>query len=59
MHLYEAAEAFHASPNPETAKVYETLAISYYTAMIICKDELENILWLVLAFLETKQGPLA
>jgi hypothetical protein len=55
---YHAA-AFHDFPCRATAQRYEAVAISYAAAMVIHIEELENILSLLLPYLETKQGPLA
>lgn len=55
---YHAA-AFHDFPCRATAVRYEAVAIAYCNAMVIRVEELENIISLLLPFLETKQGPLA
>lgn len=57
--LDDAATAFHDNPTRATALRYEAIAIAYCNAMVISPDELENILWLVVNFLETKQGAFA
>lgn len=57
--LDDAATAFHDNPTETTALRYEAIAIAYCNAMVISPDELENILWLVVNFLETKQGAFA
>lgn len=55
---YHAA-MFHDFPCRATAVRYEAVAIAYCNAMVISVDELENILLVLLSFLETKQGPFA
>jgi hypothetical protein len=57
--LDDAAAMFHDFPCRATAQRYELIAIAYCNAMVIAPQELENILWLVLSYLETKQGSLA
>ncbi len=57
--LDHAAAMFHDFPCRATAQRYELIAIAYTNAMVISVDELENILSILLTYLETKQGPFA
>ena len=52
--LDHAAAQFHDFPCRATALRYEAMAIAYCNCMVISVEELENILWLLLNYLERK-----